>query len=152
VTDEQYNAIVGDRLERDDFIVDDDGSGYVDNGVDEWEEGRDEEEQSEDEDDFDGEDEELRKGVWSCHKLVRADEPCSSEDQAEQAKGESQSCHCESKTKALLFRLCSSGYSIYIKVSTCSIRHQRGRLYGFAPFLCNLRAHLFIPAEAEIVP
>ncbi|EJT49533.1 DNA polymerase alpha catalytic subunit [Trichosporon asahii var. asahii CBS 2479] len=36
VTDEQYRSIVGDRLENDDFIEDDDGSGYVDHGEDEW--------------------------------------------------------------------------------------------------------------------
>lgn len=58
VTDEQYRSIVGDRLENDDFIEDDDGSGYVDHGEDEWG-GH---ESSEDEDDFEGEDEELRKG------------------------------------------------------------------------------------------
>lgn len=54
------------RQARDDFIEDDDGSGYVDNGVDEWEtNGRgddDGSEESEDEDDFEGEDEELRRG------------------------------------------------------------------------------------------
>lgn len=62
MTDEQYHSIVGSRLENDDFIVDDDGSGYVDNGADDW--GRAESE-SEDEDDFEGEDEELRKGECS---------------------------------------------------------------------------------------
>lgn len=45
-------------MENDDFIEDDDGSGYVDHGEDEWG-GH---ESSEDEDDFEGEDEELRKG------------------------------------------------------------------------------------------
>lgn len=63
VTDEQYRSIVGDRLENDDFIEDDDGSGYVDHGEDEW---GTREDSSEDEDDFEGEDEELRKG-----KLLR---------------------------------------------------------------------------------
>jgi DNA polymerase alpha subunit A len=61
VTDEQYRSIVGSRLEQDDFIIDDDGSGYVDNGMDDWGGGEDEEE-SEDEDAFEGEDEEYRKG------------------------------------------------------------------------------------------
>ncbi|EIW68554.1 hypothetical protein TREMEDRAFT_31892 [Tremella mesenterica DSM 1558] len=67
VSDEQYRSIVGDRLEKDDFIVDDDGNGYVDNGVDDWEDER-EEESSEDEDHFEGEDEELRK----ARKLKKA--------------------------------------------------------------------------------
>lgn len=71
MTDEQYTSIVGSRLEEDDFIVDDDGSGYVDNGMDDWGGG---EEESEDEDDFEGEDEELRKGkmVSSCMQLTTA--------------------------------------------------------------------------------
>ncbi|RSH90080.1 DNA-directed DNA polymerase alpha catalytic subunit pol1 [Saitozyma podzolica] len=67
VTDDQYRSIVGSRLERDDFIIDDDGSGYADQGMDDWE-GADEEEESEDEDDFEGEDEELRR----ARKLKRA--------------------------------------------------------------------------------
>jgi hypothetical protein len=37
VSEEQYKEIVGNRLERDDFIEDDDGSGYQDNGMDVWE-------------------------------------------------------------------------------------------------------------------
>jgi DNA polymerase alpha subunit A len=61
VTDDQYRSIVGARLNQDDFIIDDDGSGYVDNGEDDWD-NRDEEEESEDEDYFEGEDEELTKG------------------------------------------------------------------------------------------
>ena len=60
VTDDQYRSIVGSRLDRDDFVIDDDGSGYVDNGMDDWD--GEEEEESEDEDDFEGEDEELRRG------------------------------------------------------------------------------------------
>lgn len=59
VPDEQYRAIVGSRLDQDDFIEDDGVGGYVDNGQDDWDE---EDEESEDEDDFEGEDEELRKG------------------------------------------------------------------------------------------
>jgi DNA polymerase alpha subunit A len=35
VTEEEYRAIVKGRLEEDDFIEDDDGSGYVDNGLEE---------------------------------------------------------------------------------------------------------------------
>lgn len=68
MTDDQYRSIVGDRLDQDDFIIDDDGSGYVDNGMDDWDRGDgqgDGEEESEDEDDFEGEDEELRQG-GSC--------------------------------------------------------------------------------------
>ena len=61
VTDDQYRSIVGSRLDQDDFIIDDDGSGYVDNGMDDWDNAEDNEE-SEDEDDFEGEDEELRLG------------------------------------------------------------------------------------------
>ncbi|ORY24867.1 hypothetical protein BCR39DRAFT_312260 [Naematelia encephala] len=68
VTDDQYRSIVGNRLDQDDFIIDDDGSGYVDNGQEDWDGGEDEAEESEDEDDFDGEDEELRK----ARKLKRA--------------------------------------------------------------------------------
>ena len=64
MTDDQYRSIVGSRLDRDDFIIDDDGSGYVDNGTEEWDEVRDEEE-TEDEDDFEGEDEDLRRGKSS---------------------------------------------------------------------------------------
>ncbi|WVQ68773.1 uncharacterized protein L199_006982 [Kwoniella botswanensis] len=61
VTDEQYRSIVGDRLDADDFIEDDDQGGYVDNGMDDWNGGRDEYDESEDEDAFEGEDEEFRK-------------------------------------------------------------------------------------------
>ena len=60
MTDDQYRSIVGSRLDQDDFIEDDDGGGYIDNGMDDWDQG--DEEESEDEDDFEGEDEELRKG------------------------------------------------------------------------------------------
>lgn len=62
VTEDQYQSIVGSRLANDDFIEDDDGSGYVDNGMDDWGGGV---ESSEDEDDFEGEDEELRKGEYN---------------------------------------------------------------------------------------
>ncbi|WWC58983.1 uncharacterized protein I303_101529 [Kwoniella dejecticola CBS 10117] len=60
VTDDQYRSIVGDRLDADDFIEDDDHGGYVDNGMDDWDNGRDDDE-SEDEDAFEGEDEEFKK-------------------------------------------------------------------------------------------
>ncbi|ORX36128.1 hypothetical protein BD324DRAFT_642777 [Kockovaella imperatae] len=67
VTDDQYRSIVGNRLNQDDFIEDDDWSGYVDNGADDWD-GAENEEESEDEDAFDGEDEELRR----ARRLKRA--------------------------------------------------------------------------------
>lgn len=63
VTDDQYRSIVGTRLDQDDFVIDDDGSGYIDNGMDDWD-GADQEDESEDEDDFEGEDEELRRGKF----------------------------------------------------------------------------------------
>jgi len=65
VTDDQYRSIVGSRLDQDDFIIDDDGSGYVDNGMDDWDNAENGEE-SEDEDDFEGEDEDLRRGESSA--------------------------------------------------------------------------------------
>lgn len=70
VTDEQYKSIVGSRLDETDFIEDDDGSGYVYQGTDDWDgaEEREEEEESDDEDDFEGEDEELRQGLSSHFK------------------------------------------------------------------------------------
>jgi DNA polymerase alpha subunit A len=41
VDDDQYKDIVRKRLDRDDFVVDDNGEGYVDDGREEWdEEGR----------------------------------------------------------------------------------------------------------------
>ncbi|WRT65216.1 uncharacterized protein IL334_002159 [Kwoniella shivajii] len=61
VTDDQYRSIVGERLEADDFIEDDDQGGYVDNGMDDWDGARDEDDDSDDEDAFEGEDEEFKK-------------------------------------------------------------------------------------------
>ncbi|WOO77500.1 DNA polymerase alpha catalytic subunit [Vanrija pseudolonga] len=72
VDDDEYRAIVGDRLARDDFIDDDDGSGYVDHGQDEWGGGGGEEEESEDEDAFDGEDEELQRARRAKRAKARA--------------------------------------------------------------------------------
>ncbi|KAK0553775.1 DNA-directed DNA polymerase alpha catalytic subunit pol1 [Tilletia horrida] len=37
VTEEEYKSIVRGRMMQDDFIEDDDGSGYLDNGQDDWE-------------------------------------------------------------------------------------------------------------------
>ena len=36
VDEEGYKQVVRDRLDRDDFVVDDNGLGYADNGVDDW--------------------------------------------------------------------------------------------------------------------
>ncbi|KAJ4993926.1 DNA polymerase [Stagonosporopsis vannaccii] len=40
VDDEGYKKIVRNRLDQDDFIVDDNGEGYVDDGREEWEDGQ----------------------------------------------------------------------------------------------------------------
>ncbi|WVN88828.1 uncharacterized protein L203_104042 [Cryptococcus depauperatus CBS 7841] len=57
VTEDQYLSIVGTRL-KDDFIDNDDGSGYMDNGEEYWDDKS--EQESEDEDAFEGEDEALK--------------------------------------------------------------------------------------------
>ena len=36
VDEDQYKSIVKGRLQRDDFIVDDNGEGYADDGREEW--------------------------------------------------------------------------------------------------------------------
>jgi DNA polymerase alpha subunit A len=64
VTEEQYKSIVGGRLARDDFIEDDDGSGYVDNGMDVWEKTRDESDAESDE--------EERGNIKRCESTVVA--------------------------------------------------------------------------------
>ncbi|KZP01754.1 DNA polymerase alpha catalytic subunit, partial [Calocera viscosa TUFC12733] len=43
--EDQYKAVVKGRLQRDDFIEDDDGGGYADNGMDDWERGENSEEE-----------------------------------------------------------------------------------------------------------
>ncbi|KAI5852981.1 hypothetical protein DFP73DRAFT_534741 [Morchella snyderi] len=41
VDEDEYKKVVRDRLEQDDFVVDDNGEGYIDNGMDDWgDEGR----------------------------------------------------------------------------------------------------------------
>ncbi|OLL26606.1 DNA polymerase alpha catalytic subunit [Neolecta irregularis DAH-3] len=52
VDEEEYKKVVRARLDRDDFVVDDHGEGYVDNGVDEWD--REEAPDSESDDDRSG--------------------------------------------------------------------------------------------------
>ena len=34
--EEGYNKVVRDRLDRDDFVIDDNGEGYADDGREEW--------------------------------------------------------------------------------------------------------------------
>lgn len=81
VTDEQYKSIVGSRLDASDFIEDDDGSGYADQGVDDWDGAEDRDSESEDEDDFEGEDEELRLGQYQtlqasfCTHVLQRERP-----------------------------------------------------------------------------
>lgn len=36
VDEDQYKKIQRDRLDEDDFVVDDNGEGYADNGLDDW--------------------------------------------------------------------------------------------------------------------
>ena len=49
MTDNEYKTIVKGRLARDDFVVDDGIGGYVDTGVDDFEEAEDVEENEEEE-------------------------------------------------------------------------------------------------------
>ncbi|OBZ74074.1 hypothetical protein A0H81_05939 [Grifola frondosa] len=48
VTEDQYKTIVRGRLAKDDFVIDDGVQGYMDNGVDDFEEAGDVEEESDD--------------------------------------------------------------------------------------------------------
>jgi DNA polymerase alpha subunit A len=50
VTEDQYKSIVRGRLQKDDFVVDDGASGYMDNGMDDWT-GAEKDEDEEDDDD-----------------------------------------------------------------------------------------------------
>ncbi|KAG6329610.1 hypothetical protein ID866_9478, partial [Astraeus odoratus] len=49
VTEDQYKSIVRGRLQKDDFVVDDGVSGYMDNGMDDWGQGEADEEGDEEE-------------------------------------------------------------------------------------------------------
>ncbi len=40
VDEESYKKVVRRRLDEDDFVVDDNGEGYADDGREEWDEGR----------------------------------------------------------------------------------------------------------------
>lgn len=64
VTEDQYKKIVRGRLQKDDFVVDDGVSGYMDNGMDDWTGA----EKDEDEDDEDDEYEtrKKKKGEFDC--------------------------------------------------------------------------------------
>lgn len=69
VDEEAYKKVVRDRLAQDDFVVDDNGGGYVDNGMDDWgDEGR-KREQS-----WDGSEEDDKKAKGKSAKRKREDE------------------------------------------------------------------------------
>lgn len=52
VDDDAYKKVVRSRLDQDDFVVDDNGEGYVENGREDWQDQRVEYDESEDEDDL----------------------------------------------------------------------------------------------------
>jgi DNA polymerase alpha subunit A len=64
VTEDQYKNIVRGRLQKDDFVVDDGVSGYMDNGMDDWTGA--EKDEDEDEDDDEYETKKKKKGVFNC--------------------------------------------------------------------------------------
>lgn len=70
VDEEAYKKVVHDRLAQDDFVVDDNGGGYADNGMDDWgDEGR-KREQSWDE----SEEDDKKNGKGRSAKRKREDE------------------------------------------------------------------------------
>lgn len=70
VDEEDYKKVVRERLEQDDFVVDDNGEGYADNGMDDWgDEGR-RQEQNWDESDED----DKKKGKGMSMKRKREEE------------------------------------------------------------------------------
>jgi hypothetical protein len=126
VTDDQYRSIVGSRLERDDFIIDDDGRArmkmilkermrsFDEVGMVSWL---------------------IRTIAWLAHEL-------SAEAQASQSEGQSQRrkesrCY-QIQTQGFVFRLRPSrGVDLDIDVPARSIGYPGGRLYGRADVLCN---------------
>lgn len=71
VDEEGYKKVVRDRLDQDDFVVDDNGEGYVDNGMDDWDDDeRRHREESWDESGEDGK----KKGKVKSAKRKRDDE------------------------------------------------------------------------------
>jgi DNA polymerase alpha subunit A len=62
VTEDQYKTIVRGRLQKDDFVVDDGVSGYMDNGMDDFGDG----------DEIAESDEEVeKKKKCMCHSIFR---------------------------------------------------------------------------------
>ena len=52
VDDEAYKKVVRKRLDQDDFVVDDNGEGYADDGREDWQDERQVYDESEDEEDL----------------------------------------------------------------------------------------------------
>jgi DNA polymerase alpha subunit A len=52
VDDEGYKKVVRSRLDQDDFVVDDNGEGYADDGREDWQDERQAYDESESEEDF----------------------------------------------------------------------------------------------------
>ena len=52
VDDEAYKKVVRSRLDQDDFVVDDNGEGYADDGREDWQDERQAYDESESEDDL----------------------------------------------------------------------------------------------------
>lgn len=70
VDEEAYRKVVRDRLAQDDFVVDDNGGGYADNGMDDWGDEERKREQSRDE----SEEDDKKKGKVKSAKRKREDE------------------------------------------------------------------------------
>lgn len=69
VDDKDYEEVVRTRLEQDDFVVDDNGEGYADNGMDDWGDEERKREQS-----WDESEEDDKKGKGKSAKRKRAEE------------------------------------------------------------------------------
>lgn len=151
VSDDQYRSIVDSRLAQDDFVEDDDGSGYVDNGMDDWE--NEEEEESEDEDDFEGEDEELRKGSSHLRSLLTpsAKDETSKNQGSRKGQSSQRRQRSQSKTASLYKRLFQTQtfQRGQWNISSCSIRRPRGRFHGV--FIVQCRRGTGRYAETQVV-